>query len=583
MKMKTDFNGLIKNLKSSFQCQKTINVAVLADSAAQHLNLALKAVAVEYQIKLNIWEADYDAIASVIYDKSSCLYSQDFSYILIFQSSQKLYTEFINGQKKECFAKEKAFSLSVLISLLEEHTKAKIIVTNFTEQDDSVFGNFANKTVHSFLYQVRNLNIELMNLAIQRKNLFIVDVQNLLVWEGRKNAFNAPLNIHADLIFELDFMVLLARSTMKVLMAIEGIFKKCVILDLDNILWGGVVGDDGLNNIQIGDLGLGKAFANLQIWLRQLKERGIVLAVCSKNDEATAREVFEQHPQMILRLEDIAVFVANWESKADNILFIQSVLNIAFDSMVFLDDNPFERAIVKQTIPEITVPDLPDDPAEYLPFLQSLNLFEIASFSHGEENRTRQYQDEAVRLNYKKNFTTYDAFLKGLKMTAEINPLNSYNIPRVAQLTLRSNQYNLRTIRYTEQDIERIMKNPKMITLAATLEDIFGNYGLISAIILEKRKDNTLFIDTWIMSCRVLKRGIEYFLLNEIIEIARAGKIKFIHGEYIPTAKNAIVKDHFSALGFVYDKQQNVWSLSVDEYIEKNTFITKLITYVNPW
>jgi FkbH-like protein len=574
------YNELIKNLKKNKNFYSNISIAILADFASQHLSKALKAAAFDNKIDLKVWEGEYDSINTNIYNESSELYANHFDYILILQSPLKLYKEFSHDhQGREGFAEKKISGISHILSLLKQRTRSKVILSNFIETDDGVFGNYANKTSSSFLYQVRKINYELMNVAIQDKNVFIVDFQNLVSIKGRNASFDPKLYIHADLIFNLDFIALLAQSTLKVIAAIQGNFKKCIVLDLDNTLWGGIIGDDGIENIQIGDLGLGKAFTNFQIWLRNLKERGIILAVSSKNTEAIAKEVFEKHPGMTLRLDDISVFAVNWETKVDNILFIQSILNIGFDSMVFLDDNPFERAIVKQHIPDITVPDLPEDPAEYLFYLQTLNLFETASFSEEDASRTRQYQEEASRSVLQKTFTSEAEFLESLQMTAEIKPLDNFTVPRVAQLTQRSNQFNLRTVRYTDDDISRLMDEPTKFTLTVSLKDSFGDYGLISAVIMEKRTGDVFFIDTWIMSCRVLKRGVENFLLNEIVHLARESGCLYVQGEYIPTAKNGIVKNHYSQLGFKQIDEGGHWILDINEYNYKPTFITKTNSY----
>jgi len=569
------FNELIKNLKKDSSPFNKVSVALLADSASQHLAKALRAVAIEYSINLNIWEAEYDAIDSTIYNINSELYTQSFDYILIIQSTQKIYREFSLSSRKAGFADEKIARIRQFVLLLEQRTSSKVIVSNFMELNDNVFGNYANKTNKSFIYQVRKLNFELMHIGIQQKNLFIADLQSLYAQKGYQAAISPKLYIHADLTLDLDFLAQFAKSIVDIIAAIQGSFKKCVIVDLDNTLWGGIIGDDGIENIQVGDLGIGKAFTNLQIWLKNLKERGIILAVSSKNTESIAKEVFEKHPGMILKKEDISVFAINWETKVDNILFIQSILNIGFDSMVFLDDNPFERAMVKQHIPDITVPDLPEDPAEYLPYLQSLNLFETASFSEEDSSRTLQYQEEASRKALQKQFTTEAEFLESLGMEATIKPVDNFTRPRVAQLTQRSNQFNLRTQRYTDGDIAKIMTDPNKYTLTVSLADSFGDYGLISAVILEKKSSERLFIDTWIMSCRVLKRGVENMLLEEIVSLAREYGFTEVEGEYIPTAKNGLVKDHYKNLGFQLDAETGTWRLRVADFKTNQVFIKK--------
>ena len=239
--------------------------------------------------------------------------------------------------------------------------------------------------------------------------------------------------------------------------------------------------------------------------------------------------------------------------------------------MVFLDDNPFERNMVRENIPQITVPELPVDPADYLEFLYTLNLFETASFSNEDLERTKLYQVEAQRTTLQQKFTNEDDFLKSLNMLSLVEPFNKFNTPRVAQLSQRSNQFNLRTVRYTEADIETLSLSKEYFTFAFTLEDKFGDNGLICVIILKKESKDTLFIDTWFMSCRVLKRGMENFVLNTIADYGKEKGFSYLKGEYIPTAKNDMVKDHYSGLGF--EKNDNYWILDLNKYEKRKSFI----------
>ena len=281
-----------------------------------------------------------------------------------------------------------------------------------------------------------------------------------------------------------------------------------------------------------------------------MKERGIILCVASKNEEKTAKEPFLSHPEMVLHLEDIAVFKANWQTKVENIRAIREILNIGFDAMVFLDDNPFEREMVRQGIPGITVPELPEDPACYVDFLSGLNLFETASASGEDLDRTRQYQEEAARVSFSGTFEDEAAYLASLGMEAEVSGFTAFNTPRVAQLTQRSNQFNLRTVRYTADEIATAGADPGRICLALSLKDRFGSSGLVVVVMLRREDAGTCFIETWLMSCRVLKRGMEEFTLNTMVEAARSAGFRRIVGEYIPTAKNAMVRELLPKLGF---------------------------------
>lgn len=567
-----DFNTLKKNLKKDFSDLKAIKVAIVGDSSTQFLNQALKGYGYDEGFYFDIYEADYDQVDGQILDTSSELYQYKPEFVIIFQSVQKLQKKFYRSDKST-FADKHISSVNNYCSTLKEKLNCNIIYFSFPEINDSVFGNFSNKIELSFIYQLRKINFELMNLAIINKNLHILDFASLQSHHGKNMAFDPKMYYTGDMVLSLDVLPWVAKNITEMIAALSGKFKKCLIIDLDNTMWGGIIGDDGMENIQIGDLGLGKAFTELQLWFKQLKERGIILAICSKNNEATAKEPFEKHPDMVLTLEDIAVFVANWNNKADNIKYIQSILNIGFDSMVFIDDNPAEREMVRTHLPQVSVPELPDDPTLYLDHLQKLNLFETASFSEEDTMRTKQYQEEAGRAIEQLSFTNEDDFLKNLKMTCEIKSFNKFNTPRVAQLSQRSNQFNLRTIRYTEQDIDKLSHSANYITLSFSLKDKFGDNGLISVVILEKQKD-ALFIETWLMSCRVLKRGMENLTLNTIVQRARTEGFKRVIGEYLPTLKNTMVKDHYRDLGFL--EVNGKWVLDVKEYRERKCFIDQI-------
>jgi FkbH-like protein len=567
------FNELRKQLKKPVdQSYPTVKIGILGDSPTQFLNQALKAYGYTQGITFDIFEADIDQIEHQILIPNSELNEFKPQFILIFESVYILRDKFYALGSAERGVYSQSYS-DRLRSLYHSATAggAKVICFSFPPITDGVFGNYGYKTKFSFTTQLARINNSLTELAAELKDFFVIDTAALAGRAGMDNITQRSIYINNGLVYVPDFFAEIAKNITDQILAITGRFKKCLILDLDNTTWGGIIGDDGIENIQIGSLGTGKAFTELQKWAKQLKERGIILAICSKNTESVAMEPFEKHPDMVLRLKDIAVFVANWETKVDNIRHIQSILNIGFDSMVFLDDNPFERNIVRSSIPDITVPELPADPEEYMPFIISQNLFETASLSEGDENRTAQYQEESKRAALQKSFRNEDEFLESLNMISVVQAFDRFNIPRVAQLTQRSNQFNLRTIRYSEEDAARVAASDRYISLTYTLEDKFGDSGLIAIVILEKNADH-LFIDTWLMSCRVLKRGMENFTLNTIVEVAKKEGFTEIIGEYIPTKKNQMVSDHYQNLGFTED--QGKWILDVNSYKELPNKIT---------
>ena len=574
--MKT-FQELKKITKHMPADLPAIKVALTGDTATQFLATAIRGTGAERGYQIDLFEAEYNQVERQFLDPSSELYQTDADFIVLFQSTHKLGEKhsLLPPSQQESLAEER---LAFVASVCENPMLAskKIICLNYPEIEDTVFGSYATKVTSSFTYQVRKLNMGLMDLSQRYANLFICDIAGLQNKLGRDIMFAPNVYVSTEMVLSIDALPYVASRVMDIICAIKGQFKKCLILDLDNTVWGGVIGDDGLEGIQLGHgLGIGKAFTEFQMWVKKLKQRGVIICVASKNNEDTAKEPFEKHPDMVLKLEDIAVFQANWETKVDNIRTIQRILNIGFDSMVFLDDNPFERNIVRENIPGITVPELPQDPGEYLEYLYSLNLFETASYSQADKDRTKQYQVEAQRVSLQKTFSNEADFLKSLDMTSVVSGFNKFNTPRVAQLSQRSNQFNLRTVRYTEADIEALGQDPDVIDLSFTLEDKFGDNGLIAVIIMKKQDKETLFIDTWFMSCRVLKRGMEDFTLNTMVEAAREKGYKRIIGEYLPTPKNKMVENHYPSLGFqkLEGTPTAQYVLDVEQYQPRENYI----------
>ena len=516
---KVNFLTLKKNAKQNMDELTKIKVAILGNCSTQHLATALKGYGYIEKYNLDIFDSDYNQIDSQIMDEMSELYSFLPDYVLIFMSSEKLYEDFCKTDlnSRNTFADNIIQKLRMYYETVNQRLKTNILQLNFVELDDRIFGNYGNKIDNSFIYQIRKLNLLLMELSENIKNVFVIDLEWLQNTYGRKNLYDDKMYYIAKMPISTNLLPEAAKQIVDVIKSLKGRIKKCIILDLDNTLWGGVIGDDGLNKIQIGELGLGHAFSDFQMWLKELKNRGIILAICSKNNEDIAKEPFEKHSEMVLRLEDISMFVANWDDKATNIKHIQETINIGMDSIVFIDDNPFERNLVKSLIPDITVPDLPEDPSQYLSYLKELNLFETASYSENDKDRTKQYQAEVGRETMKSTYSDFNDYLKSLEMVGTVHEFNEFEVPRISQLTQRSNQFNLRTIRYTEAEIENIINDKNYVTLSFSLKDKFGDYGLISGVIMKKQDDDTLFIDTWLMSCRVLKRGMEEFIINNVV------------------------------------------------------------------
>ena len=570
------FQQLKKLSKTDASALPQYSLAVLGDCATQHLATALRGYGVSAGMRLNVFDADYDQIDAQVMAPDSELYRFAPQGVLLQMCTEKLQEAFYDRppEARASFAEDTYARIRQIWSRIGSRIPATVLQCNFPLIDDGVFGQFGNKTEQSFLFQQRKLNYLLMQGCQEAKNTFLIDLDALQTALGRSTFADPKLYYVAKMPISLAALPAAAKLVVDVVRSLQGAVKKCLVLDLDNTLWGGVIGDDGLSGIQIGELGTGHAFSDFQKWLKELKNRGILLTVCSKNNEDTAKEPFEKHPEMVLRLEDFSIFVANWEDKARNIRTIQQALNIGMDSMVFLDDNPFERELVRTMIPEITVPELPEDPALYLQYLRGLDLFETASYSREDAGRTEQYREKAQRAAFEAAFQSYDDYLEALQMRASAAAFDPFHYPRIAQLTQRSNQFNLRTVRYTEAEIEALAQDDSRIGLYFTLKDKFGDHGLISVVVLEKQPEDTLFISEWLMSCRVLKRGMEEFIVDKILSVAAQQGFRRVVGEYIPTPKNAMVKDLYEQLGFAR-LENGRFQAEVSCFPYHKTFITE--------
>jgi FkbH-like protein len=571
------FNDLKRNLKNNSLPLPSIKVALLGDTATQLLAIALQGMAIERGYKLNLFEAGCDQIERQILVSGSEFHSFAAKYNIVFQSTLKLLNAYNKMElvRREELAEERIQFVRRICAACHE----PIIYCNYPEIDDTVHGSYANKTRQSFIYQVRKLNYELMNLAEGTPNLFICDLAATQAKLGRDFCFDSSFYVNGEMVISSESLPHAAARMMDIICACQGTLKKCLIFDLDNTIWGGIIGDVGIEGIQIGQgIGVGKVFTEFQYWLKKLEERGVILAVCSKNDEELAKEPFLKHPEMVLHLDDISLFMANWINKADNIRQIQSILNIGFDSMVFLDDSAIERAIVRENIPAVTVPELPEDPSDYLECLYGMNLFETASFSNADHNRTKMYREEYVRTQAVAEFTNECDFLRSLEMKATIKPFEQFDVPRITELSQRSNQFNLRTVRYTEVDVKILAKDQNHQNFSFTLKDKHGSYGLICIVILKKIDHETLFIENWIMSCRALKRSMENYTMNQIASYASKTGYKRIIGEYIPTNKNKIVAGHYQGLGFVKLEESKS---NVARYILNVNLFTKLDCFID--
>jgi len=554
-----------------------VKIALLADFATQQFTAILKTLLYQSSINAEIYEAPFDSIDLEIYNPGSGLYAFQPDIIVLLGAVQKLRVRYFQAASKIDFRDEEIRRARSLLETIRKNTQAVVLQSNYVLPLESLFGQLDAKMESSLYRIVQEVNVTLSNITREYNGLFLCDVDRLASASGRKNFLDDTLWCHSKSPCALDFLPFFAQLIVDLVVALKSRTVKCVVLDLDNTLWGGVIGDDGLEGIALGHLGEGEAYVEFQQYLLELKNRGIILAVCSKNDQEIAKTPFQSHPEMILKESDITVFIANWNNKADNIKSIREALNIGFDSMVFLDDNPYERNLVRQFLPEVIVPELPEDPACYVRAISELNLFETTTFTAEDAERAEMYRTELQRKNLQTSFTSIDDYLRSLEMKITVERFDSFNLPRIAQLVQRSNQFNLTTIRYTELECERIMKDSENhYPFYIKLRDKYGDYGLISVVILNIL-ESRLEIDEWIMSCRVLSRGVEQYAMNHVFDFARRMNLKSVTGRFIPTAKNALVRDFYRSFGFNLAEEHadgsSTWTKAAADYEDLPVFI----------
>jgi FkbH-like protein len=437
-----------------------------------------------------------------------------------------------------------------LVKAFQAASRATVLVQTIVAPPERLFGSFDRRQPGTSAWLAARFNQRLL-AEILESGVSLVDVEAVAAQVGLANWYDRSQYMTARLPFAAEFASFYAEHVVRVLAAIRGRGRKVLVLDLDNTLWGGVIGDDGIEGIRLGQGDpVGEAYLDIQRAALSLKRRGVLLAVCSKNDEAVALRAIREHPEMVLREADFSAFQINWVDKATNLELLADRLSLGLDSFVFFDDNPFERDQVRKLLPQVLVPDLPSDPAAYARVLMTGGFFEAVAFSAEDRARVEQYAANRKRETLAAESRDIREFLRSLQMEAIFTTGGKLGWSRFAQLINKSNQFNLTTRRYSEAEVITMAGDPLTLTLQVRLIDQFGDNGMISAVICRPEKHDWV-IDTWVMSCRVLGRGVEQAVLNRLADEARASGIQRLIGIYLPTERNGLVAEHYAKLGFV--------------------------------
>ncbi len=533
---------------------KPVRLAVLGSSTLTHLLPAIRVAGLRRGIWIDTYENDYGQYWQELSDPGSALHDFRPTAVLLALDARELtagVTAAMDAEAVERMMAEVTDRIRATWRLARETLRCPVLHQTALPLHLPLLGNNEHRLAGSRVAFLHRLNACVRTMA-EAEGVDILAIDDRAATDGLRAWHDPGLWHRAKQEISHTAAPMYGDLVGRWVAAKQGRSFKCLVLDLDNTIWGGVIGDDGMDGIELGQGSpLGEAYVAFQDYARELSRRGVILAVCSKNDEANAAEPFEKHPEMVLRRGDIASFVANWSDKAGNIRTIAEELNIGLESLVFIDDNPFERNLVRQELPMVAVPEVSDDPTTYPVALADAGYFEGLAVTDEDRERTSQYHGNRARDALKASATDLPAYLRGLEMELIVKGFDRVGLQRIVQLINKSNQFNLTTRRYTDEDVIAVMADPDAFGLQLRLLDRFGDNGVIAIIIGRLQPNKDLLIDTWLMSCRVLGRQVEPTTLNLIArQAARLGARRLV-GEYIPTKKNGMVKDHYAKLGFV--------------------------------
>ncbi len=561
-----------KNIKPR-ELGKKLRVAFLASSTINGFEETMRVKCYQKGIDCITYVADYNQYNQEILNQNSELYQfkPDITF-LILDTRHILGEHFFSwysvphSDRKEIID-TKHEEIQNICRTFQENFDSKLVVTSLQIPNYSPYG-ISEGEDYGLKDAIYKINYKLFN-EFQEHNspkIFIYDFNEFVNKFGENNIFNFKQFFSGDIKISIEYIPKFVNELMGYVYTISGVAKKCIVLDLDNTLWGGVIGEDGFDNIKLGDNPIGRSFVEFQKRLLALNKRGIILAINSKNNFDDAIEVIQKHPNMILKEENFACVKINWDDKVVNLQKISEELNIGLDSMVFFDDDPINQEYVKKSLPGVLVVNLPKDSSQYPQIITEMKEFDVLKITEEDTKRNDMYLGQRKRKELESKVENYNEFLKQMNIQVEVKKADSFSIPRISQLTLKTNQFNLTTKRYQEDEVSKISSSDDKIVECVQVSDKFGDNGITGTYIIEKKNDEWI-IDTFLLSCRIMGRGVEEIMINQIIENARLSGIKRIKGEFIPTAKNKPAENFYEKLGF--KKENNFWVFNTADTIKK--------------
>jgi FkbH-like protein len=548
-------------------------LAILRSFTVEPIVPLLRAEAFAYGIDLDVHVGDFNTYVQDLLDANSPLYRFAPDAVVLAvrgdAAAPELYSGFADLSSEAAQqATERAIgSYGQCIAAFRNKSQASLIIHLLERPSPPSFGVLDSQSDSGQSGLIQRINNELRRLARENRGVYVLDYDALVARYGAKNWHDERKWLMARLPISADHLLPMAKEWMRFVAPLSGRMAKAVVVDLDNTLWGGVIGEDGMAGIKIGPEYPGAAYQALQRALLDISRRGILLAICSKNNLDDAMEALEKHPGMLLRPKDFAAIRINWTDKAQNLREIAQELNIGIDSLAFLDDNYFEREQVRGAFPEVTVIDVSQNPMEYAAAVRDCPVFERLTLSAEDQNRTTMYAEQRSRSEAEESFQTKEDFFRYLEQEADLEPVNELTLARVAQLTQKTNQFNLTTRRYTEQQIVDFTTRPDWHVFSIKVRDRFGDHGLVGVAIAHDQTEGDhgklCEIDTFLLSCRVIGRTVETALLAYIADSARRRGCKRLVGWFFPTKKNAAARDFYQQHGLVKQEQNESDSLWV--------------------
>jgi FkbH-like protein len=556
--------------------EKKIRIAVLSSFTINGLDETLRVKCADKKVDCITYASRYNQYNQDILNSDSELYKflPDISFLILDTRSilkNLFYLPYsVSATERREYVDKLVNQLYNLAKIFVQRSNSKLIMTNFSIPTYSPYGICETKTEYSFQDMILDLNSKLRISLLSEPSVYIYDFNAFVTRYGENNVFDYRQFFFGDIRIALNYIPYLAEDLMGFIKPVLGINRKCIVLDLDNTLWGGIIGEDGFEGIKLGPKAPGSAFVEFQNYLLSLYQRGVILAINSRNNPEDALKVIKDHPYMVLREENFACIRINWRDKISNIREIAEDLNIGLDSLVYFDDDSINRELMSKAIPEVLTVDLPNDPSLYAPTLMHLNEFNTLTITKEDEKRGHMYVQQRKRNELEKTVSNLDDFLSQLGIRIKIKKADQFTIPRITQLISKTNQFNLTTRRYQEEDIRKFSQDKDMLIGCAQIEDKFGDNGITGAFIL--RKDNSpaeWIIDTFLLSCRVMGRGVEDAIMGFILNEAKKEGVTKIKGQYIPTKKNKPCEEFLSKSGFKREGEYWIYSSDTPPKIPK--------------